>query len=420
MSDENEVKEGEFNELPQKPEEEPKDKPTAVTLIKPQIVKAAPLIPVFSITEMVAKREFITEFYEKVMVKDVDFGVIPGTKKPTLYKSGAEMLCLMFGLSAKMSILEREFNSDSGFVSYDILCTLYNKDGNIVGTGIGQSNNGEDKHKYRFLTLAGLKEAGLIEADFSRGEAGKEGQSNTYKHPSGFEVKWFGKWPKYRIENKNPINVANTIFKIAGKRAFVDAVLRVTGAGRIFTQDLEDMNGTESSTQKSRSAPAKEQSTSDRKQKSSDEGRTTQKAPETHTAKPQSQPEPSKAPAEKPAASSKPLHQELVKVKLSEVMEKLAENCIEHGDEWSMVYHSKQKRSFVCHTMPNGICYFDKMIKIEADKALEKLGFADIREAAPFFKQKFGMTWSAMRAREKLAVITMVNNGTLVVEKETK
>ena len=46
----------------------------------------------------------------------------------------------------------------------------------------------------------------------------------------------------YRIENDNPQDLANTILKMAKKRSFVDGILTVTGASRIFTQDIEDIN----------------------------------------------------------------------------------------------------------------------------------------------------------------------------------
>jgi len=400
MTTESEIQEGEFKEMPE--EKEPKKMPT---LPVPQ----APMTAIFTIPEMKGKRDELSEFYKAVMVKDVDFGLIPGTPKPSLYKSGAEMLCLRFGLSPRIQIIDKVFDVASGFVSYDILCQLFNRDGLLVGEGIGSCNNYEDKHRFRWLSLAGLKTAGLVSVDFDRGEKG------TYQHPPGFEVKWFGKWPKYRIENKNPINVANTIFKIAGKRAFVDAVLRVTGAGRIFTQDLEDLDGVGPDTQKPRSAVRRGDSTSEKKDRAPSEGDTTPQQGKAPTAKPQSSTATSRKPVEKAPASSKPIHPELAKVELSPEAESLAVQCPEHGEEWQMIYHAKQKRSFICHPMPQGICYFDKQIKAQADAVLTELGLADIRAAAPFFREKYGTTWSAMRAREKLAVITLVDTGDLVI-----
>ena len=40
----------------------------------------------------------MTAFVQAQMRKDIDFGVIPGTRKPTLLKPGAEKLCRLFSL----------------------------------------------------------------------------------------------------------------------------------------------------------------------------------------------------------------------------------------------------------------------------------------------------------------------------------
>lgn len=401
MTTENGITDGEFKELPTEPGE--KERKVMPTLPIPQ----APMTAIFTIPEMKGKRDELSEFYDSVMVQNVDFGLIPGTPKPSLYKSGAEMLCFRFGLSPRIQIMDKIFDVNTGFVSYEILCQLFNRDGLLVGEGVGSCNNHEDKYRFRWLSKSSLISAGLVHPDIAKDQ-----------HPTGYDVKWFGRFPKYKVENKNIINLANTILKMATKRAFVDAVLRVTGAGRIFTQDLEDLDGVGTDTQKPRSAVRRPSSTSEKKDKSPDAGETMQKDTETATARRQSTTERSRKLAERPAASSKPLHPELAKVQLSDIMENLAEKCGEHGDVWQMVYHAKQKRSFICHPMPDGVCYFDKQIKVAADRALAALGFADIRVAAPFFKERFGMTWSAMRAREKLAVISLVDSGTLVVEEK--
>jgi hypothetical protein len=43
-----------------------------------------------------------------------------------------------------------------------------------------------------------------------------------------------------QIENPDPADLQNTLIKMANKRAFVDAVLKATGASRYFSQDMED------------------------------------------------------------------------------------------------------------------------------------------------------------------------------------
>jgi hypothetical protein len=43
------------------------------------------------------------EFTRRIMVRDQDFGEIPGTNKPTLLKPGAEKLCNFFGLEPEFT-----------------------------------------------------------------------------------------------------------------------------------------------------------------------------------------------------------------------------------------------------------------------------------------------------------------------------
>jgi len=45
------------------------------------------------LSEMKQKLDLVQKFFKDIMVKDVDYGVIPGTQKPSLYKPGAEKLC---------------------------------------------------------------------------------------------------------------------------------------------------------------------------------------------------------------------------------------------------------------------------------------------------------------------------------------
>src|SRR5947199_9182159 len=48
----------------------------------------------------------------EVMVQDVHYGVIPGTEKPTLLKSGAEKLALTFRLRPSSEIRNRDLSGD--------------------------------------------------------------------------------------------------------------------------------------------------------------------------------------------------------------------------------------------------------------------------------------------------------------------
>lgn len=117
-----------------------------------------------------------------------DFGVIPGTPKPTLLKPGAEKLLMLLGLRSKFEIVESTRDFDKGFFQYQVKCKLYHGD-MLVTEGLGSCNNRERKY---------------IKMD--------------------------------------PYTMDNTVLKMAKKRALVDAALLVGSLSDIFTQDLEDMD----------------------------------------------------------------------------------------------------------------------------------------------------------------------------------
>jgi len=44
-------------------------------------------------------RQFLSDFYKTIMQEGTDYGIIPGTPKPSLWKSGAEILARGLNLS---------------------------------------------------------------------------------------------------------------------------------------------------------------------------------------------------------------------------------------------------------------------------------------------------------------------------------
>jgi len=164
------------------------------------------------------------EFYKGLMQEGTDYGTIPGTPKPTLLKPGAELLRGWAGLTPEFTVNNAGTDLRAGVFNYEVKCSLY-KDGKLVGEGVGSCNSLESKYRYRWVFEKELPQ-----------DIDKE----------SLVVKWFpkkggGHYPKYRLENENPQDLANTILKMAKKRSFIDAILTVTGASRIFTQDVEDV-----------------------------------------------------------------------------------------------------------------------------------------------------------------------------------
>jgi len=199
-----------------------------------------------SISGLLGQVKLIQEVMEKVMKKDEHYGTIPGTKKPTLLKPGAEKLCLTFRLDPDYQII-REVR-DKDFIAYTVKCNLTHiPTSQNIASGVGSCNSKETKYRYRFIDEStgvpvpkkywDAKDAGdNKEMKRSLQIPNMEGEMRASKID--------GQWviaKSQRIENDNPWDLDNTIIKMACKRALVAATLNATAASDIFTQDLEDM-----------------------------------------------------------------------------------------------------------------------------------------------------------------------------------
>lgn len=155
---------------------------------------------------------------QKTLKREHDYGIIPGTLKPTLLKPGGEKICMMLGINPEYEMMDHVQDYEKGFFAYTIRCTL-KKGMRHVAQGLGNCNSFEKK--YRWINSDHIP-AG-IEPEKVRQFIDKYGRL------------------QYKIPNPDPCDLTNTILKIAKKRAFIDAVLQVASLSEIFTQDLEDM-----------------------------------------------------------------------------------------------------------------------------------------------------------------------------------
>jgi hypothetical protein len=174
-------------------------------------------------SELAFQTQTLMEIYRRIMQKDTDYGVIPGTPKPTLYQPGAQILRLAAGYGVEMEHTETDRNLAIGWISHSFTCRLTNADGMVVGICEGSANSYEDRYRWRWLSERDLPKGIDKDSLVSKKRTGK-----------------FNEYHVYRVENENPAGLDNTLVKIAQKRAFVGAVLMATGASRIFTQDVED------------------------------------------------------------------------------------------------------------------------------------------------------------------------------------
>lgn len=218
------------------------------TIIDRQAEIASRYMPVMDTAQVVKRMKAIQELKELVLVEGIDYGVIPGTDKPTLFKPGAEKICAFFGYVPDIHVVAEiedwkgeRFGEPIFYYRYRVSLL---KDGFPVGQGEGSANSWESKYRWRNANrkcpacgketiIKGKEEygggwlcfakKGGCNAKFAAGDKSIEGQ----------EVG--------RVANPDFADIINTIQKMGQKRAYIAATLSATGASQWFTQDLEDM-----------------------------------------------------------------------------------------------------------------------------------------------------------------------------------
>ncbi len=151
----------------------------------------ASIIENVNINEVANLMQKISSFQsvvQKTLKQNHDYGIIPGTPKPTLLKPGAEKIHMLMGVQSEYEILEKVQDYEKGFFAFTVKCKLYKGDLKIT-EGLGHCNTKEKK----FVKI-------------------------------------------------DPYTMANTSLKMAKKRSQIDATLTIASLSDIFTQDIEDLD----------------------------------------------------------------------------------------------------------------------------------------------------------------------------------
>ncbi len=200
-----------------------------------------------STEQLLARKKSIQDLQSKVMVKDVDFGIIPGCNKPSLLKPGAETLNVTFGLRPILNPAVDVISNDlpGGHREFQVTVHILSAGSDKeIATGLGSCSTSETKYRFRKAeqkcpkcgkpsVIKGKKEYGGGWVCFTK----KDGCGAKFKDGDpAIENQEMG-----RIEHDNPADYFNTCLKMAKKRALVDGTLNATGASHVFTQDVEDM-----------------------------------------------------------------------------------------------------------------------------------------------------------------------------------
>ena len=78
----------------------------------------------YAIAQTASHYQTMIAFVAAQMKKGIDYGTIPGTKKPTLLKPGAEKLCRLFSLRPSYELIHFITDFDKPLFHYHYRCTL--------------------------------------------------------------------------------------------------------------------------------------------------------------------------------------------------------------------------------------------------------------------------------------------------------
>jgi hypothetical protein len=206
-------------------------------------------MPAMSIELAVERYNTLVEFVSRVLRRDVDYGVVPGTDKLTLLKPGAEKLTTFFGLSTRFQLIERiedwmgEDYGGEPFFYYMYRCQLFRGD-LLIAESDGSCNSREQKYRYREAQriCPECKQAAIIKG---REEYG--GGYVCFRKKGGCGAKFLTGDPVIesqqvgRVPNAEIADQVNTIQKMSQKRSLIAVCLLAVNASEFFTQDVEDM-----------------------------------------------------------------------------------------------------------------------------------------------------------------------------------
>lgn len=174
--------------------------------------------------DVIARTKLVREVMETVMKNGMHYGTIPGTQKPTLYQPGCDVLAVAFRIAPKLALVEDLSTSDA--VRYRVTVAGHHQGTNeLLAEGIGECSSDEEKYRWR---------RPVCDEEFA--DTPEDRRREKWAKGSG------GKPYKQKQIRTSPADVANTVLKMATKRAKVAMILNATAATDVFAQDLEDLN----------------------------------------------------------------------------------------------------------------------------------------------------------------------------------
>lgn len=206
------------------------------------------LSPVVAVKEALLAYQAKKDLIDGIMKPGVDYGIIPGTTKNTLLKAGAEKATSFFGLSARFkdaNVVEDFTGKDHDgepFFFYRRTCELW-RGSQLIAAADGSCNSFEKKYRYR---NADRHCPNCGKTTIIKGKVEYGGGWVCFAKKGGCGAKFADSAPEIVsqengvIKNPDIADLANTILKMADKRALIASTLIATGLSEYFTQDVED------------------------------------------------------------------------------------------------------------------------------------------------------------------------------------
>ena len=187
-----------------------------------------PRMEIVPVAEIQQRMSAIKSLIQGVMKEGTDFGVIPGTgdrAKKVLWKPGAEKICAMFRIAVQydtQDLSRQPFPGEPRVAHYRVVARGVSSSGEVLGEGMGEASTEEEKYRWRRAVC-------------------DEEYDNTPETQRRIQYKRSGQG-HYTTKQvmTNAADSANTILKMAAKRAHVAMVLSVTGCSDDFSQDVID------------------------------------------------------------------------------------------------------------------------------------------------------------------------------------
>lgn len=221
------------------------------------VIPMSAAMPAMNIHQAIQRRNALTEFVKsELMVENRDFGKVPGTDKDTLLKPGAEKLLTYFGLiPILIPVVEEtdwtgERHNGEPFIYFKYRCDIYLGNTRITASE-GLCSSMEKKYRYRNAERAcpQCHKAAIKRSKYPpRNNPSAEPGWYCYDKIGGCGQVYEANDPAItkqqlgQVVNPDIADVANTICKMAQKRALVGSTLIALNASEFFTQDVEDMD----------------------------------------------------------------------------------------------------------------------------------------------------------------------------------